>query len=207
VRNFAAASAVAVTMVGAAAAQQYSTPTPELSGIPVDQEPQHKVVFANDAVRVIDARFPPGNMSLKHGHAADHVTIVIASGRDTAEGRARAGRAEFSKGGYSHIVMNPEAGELRLFEVEPLTSGSIAPDPRPLPAHTLELENNRVRIYRIVLASGQSIAGHSHGHGWLGVVVKGSTGVGTYQWHAAGSREAFSNTGTTPLEIVEIEPK
>lgn len=206
-KNVAAAAAFIVSMAALAGAQQYSTPTPELSGIPVEQEPQHKVVFANEAVRVIDARFPPGNMSLKHAHAADHVTIVVASGRENPEGRARIGKAEFTKGGYSHIVMNPEAGELRLFEVEVLTSGSIAPDPRPLPAHTLELENDRVRIYRLVLASGQSMAGHSHGHGWLGVVVKGSSGVGTFQWHPSGSRDALSNTGTLPLEIVEVEPK
>ena len=206
-RILVAASALIFSAVSVLLAQQYSPPTPELSGIPVDQEPQHKVVFANEAVRVIEARFPPGNMSLKHTHAADYVTIIIASGREGPEGRARIGKADFNKGGFSHIVMNPEAGEVRLFEVELLTSGSIAPDPRPLPLHTLELENNRVRIYRLVVAGGQSIAGHSHGHGWLGVVVKGSSGVGTYQWHAAGSRDAFSNTGTLPIEIVEVEPK
>ena len=179
----------------------------ELGAIPVDKEPQHKVVFANEAVRVIDARFPPGNMSLKHAHAADTVSITITSGRDDAEGLARVGRAEFNKGGYSHIVPNPGTGELRFFDVEILTSGSIAPDPRPLPLHTLELENDRVRIYRLVLASGQSMAGHSHGHGWLGVIVKGGNAAGSYQWHQAGSKDALTNTGAAPLEIVEVEPK
>ena len=201
--GFGAALLLAVPSV--AIAQQ--VPSFDPNAIPVDKEPQHKVVFANEAVRVIDARFPAGYVSLKHTHAADNVAITIAPGRDDAEAAARIGRAGFSKGGYSHSVTNSGTSEQRFLDVEILTSGSIAPDPRQLLGHTLELENDRVRIYRVVVANGQSMVGHSHGHGWLAVVVKGGSAAGSYQWHQAGAVSALTNSGTAPLEIVELEPK
>jgi quercetin dioxygenase-like cupin family protein len=202
------AASVALTFVVAITViAQAPAPTFDPNAIPVDKEPQHKIVFTNEAVRVIDARFPPGYVSQKHTHAVDNVAITIAPGRDDAEAVARIGRAGFSKGGYSHTVTNSGTSEQRFLDVEILTSGSIAPDTRQIPAHTLELENDRVRIYRVVVTNGQSIAGHSHGHGWLAVVVKGGAGAGSYQWHAANSVEALSNSGTIPLEIVELEPK
>jgi hypothetical protein len=201
--------ALVLALVSSAGAQQLPPPL-DLAAITVDKEPQHKVVFANESVRVIDARFRPGSMSLKHSHAADTVTIMLTPGRDDAESQSHVGRAEFNKAGFSHIVMNPGKEELRFLDVEILTSGSIATDTRPLPRHTLELENDKVRIYRVVLDTGQSIAGHSHGHGWLSVVVKGGSGPGgngAYSWHPAGSKDALTNTGTGPLEMVELEAK
>ena len=41
------------------------------NAIPVDKEPQHHLVFANDFVRVVDARLPPGYKSLNHTHALE----------------------------------------------------------------------------------------------------------------------------------------
>jgi hypothetical protein len=209
VMKLGAVVALSVTLIVHVVAQQAPSAPPALdpNAIPVDQEPHHTVVFANEAVRVIDARFPPGYVSLKHTHAVDNVAITIAPGRDDAEASARIGRATFSKGGYSHAVTNSGTGEQRFLDVEILTTGSIAPDTRQLPAHTLEFENNKVRIYRVVIANGQSIAGHSHGHGWLAVVVKGGSGAGSYAWHPAASVEALTNGAIAPLEIVELEPK
>jgi hypothetical protein len=202
--------ALVAALVSPVSAQQLPPPL-DLAAITVDKEPQHKVVFANESIRVIEARFRPGSMSLKHAHAADTVTIMLSPGRDDAESQSHVGRAEFNKAGFSHIVTNPGKEELRFLDVEILTSGSIAPDTSSLPRHTLEFENDKVRIYRVVLTSGQSIAGHSHGHGWLSVVVKGGGsgpgGIGAYSWHPAGSKDALTNTGTGSLEMVELEAK
>jgi quercetin dioxygenase-like cupin family protein len=201
------ASAAFVVALSCATAAQQAAPTFDPTAIPVDREPQHRLVFSNEYVRVVDARLPPGYVSLKHTHAADNVTVTIAPGGNDPQSLARIGRAGFAKGGYSHAVTNAGDSEQRFINVEILTSGAAATDDRPLAAHTLELENAKVRVYRVVLSAGQSMAGHSHGHGWLAVTVKGGAGAGAYRWHAAGSAEALTNSGTAPLEIVEIEPK
>src|SRR5262249_49687473 len=149
-------------------------------------EPQHHLVFTNEFVRVIDARLPPGYKSLSHTHAQDNVAITIATGRDTAESLARIGRAGFSTGGYSHVVTNSGPIEMRFIAVELLRgdrSGATAFADEP--AHTLELQNDRVRIYRIKLTPGESLAAHTHSAGWLSVTIKGGQGPGAFQWHAA----------------------
>jgi hypothetical protein len=58
----------------------------------------------------------------------------------------------------------------------------------------------------VTLTPGQSMVGHSHGHGWLSVTIKGGP-PGAFKWHDALSSDALKNSGTSPIEIVEIEPK
>jgi quercetin dioxygenase-like cupin family protein len=195
----------AALVVGAAAVQQ--PPAFDPDAIPVEKEPHHRLVVENGSVRVVDVRLPPGYQSLKHSHLGDNVTITIAPGRDDPDALARVGRVGFSRGRYSHVVTNSAPLEQHYVNVEILTVGAKATDTRALPAHKLELENDRVRIYRVTLNPGQSMAGHSHGHGWLSVAVKGASEPGTFRWHDAGSSEALTNSGAAPLETVEIEPK
>jgi quercetin dioxygenase-like cupin family protein len=196
---------LAAAFLAAAAAQQ--APTFDPDAIPVEKEPHHHLVFTNAFVRVVDVRLPPGYQSLKHSHLGDNVTITIAPGRDDPEGRARVGRVGFSNGRYSHVVTNSGPLEQHYVNVEILTSGAKATDSREIPAHKLELENDKVRVYRVTLASGQSMAGHRHGHGWLAVTVSGAADPGAFVWHDAGASEALSNSGINSLEIVEVEPK
>ena len=201
--KFAANAALTAALLTKVVAPQ----APPLDVVPVDQEPHHKVVFANESIRVIDVRFSSATVSLKHAHPVDTVEITIAPGQDDAEALTHLGRAVFSKGGSSQVVTNTGKTEIQALDVEILTSGATAPEALQLPAHTLEFENNRVRIYRVVVGNGQSMVNHSHGHGWLAVVVKGEAGVGSYQWHRAGTVDARTNGAITPLEIVELEPK
>jgi hypothetical protein len=189
----------------AGAAQQ--PPTFDPDAINVEQEPRHHLVFANEFVRVIDLRMPPGWRSLKHSHVLDNVAVMIDSGRTDPESLARVGRVTFQKASYSHVAGNTAPGEAHFLDIEILTSGAKANETRELAAHTLELENDKVRAYRVTLAPGQSMVGHSHGHGWLTVMVKGTSTPGSFQWHDALSTDAMKNSGTVPLEMVEIEPK
>ena len=175
----------------------------ERVAVPVDQEPHHKVVLKNDFVRVIDATFPAGYVTLNHRHDIDNVAVTISTGRDDAESANRVGRAGFSKGGYSHSVTNSGPGVMRFIDVEILKSDRPASPAMQLPNHTLELENDRVRIYRIKLAAGESLASHTHNAGWLEVTVSGGAGPGTYLWRDA----SVAGPLKAPLEIVEIEPK
>jgi len=180
----------------------------QAESVPVDQEPHHKVVFKNDFVRVIDATFPPGYVTLNHAHALDNVAVTLATGREDAESLARIGRAGFSKGGYSHRVTNPGPAIMRFIDVEILKTDRPSATATQLPNHMLELENERVRIYRVKLGAGESVPAHMHKAGWLEITVKGGAGPGVHVWHGAGDSAALKvSSGEAPLEIVELEPK
>ena len=203
-------AAVLCAVVAALALVTLASPGPQQAqidpnAVPVEKEPQHHLVFKNDFVRVIDARFPPGYKSLSHAHAQDNVAVTISTGRDDAASAARIGRAGFSKGGYSHVVTNSGTIEMRFIDVELMRADKPAAASVPdEPRHKLELENDRVRIYRVKLAPGESFASHKHAAGWLGVTVAGGAGPGTYQWHGAGDGNPL-NSGQSVFEMVELE--
>ena len=202
--KFAATAVLTAALLATVVASQAP---PLHDAMPAGQEPQAKVVFANESIRVLDVRFPPGAVSLKHTHAVDTVEITIAPGQENGEAASPIGKAVFTTSGSSRLVTNPGPTEMRVLDVEILTTGAKAPEALQLPRHTLDFENDRVRIYRLVVGDGESMVNHSHGHGWLAVVVKGEPGAGSYQWHAAGTSDALTNRAIAPLEIVELEPK
>src|SRR5207244_3904668 len=126
-------------------------------------------------------------------------------GRDDAASLARIGRAGFSKGGYSHVVTNSGSSEMRFIAVELLQADNPATASLPdMPGHKLETENERVRIYRVKLAPGESLPAHRHAAGWLAVTVVGGNGPGSYRWNAAGTNDSI-NAIPTALEVVELE--
>jgi hypothetical protein len=196
----------ALCVIVFAAVQLRSQETRSEPSIPVDQEPQHKVVFKNDFVRVIDATLPSGYKTLNHAHDVDSVSVNVATGREGEAGQRGLGRAAFSKGGYSHVVTNSNPAIMRYIVVEIGKSdhpGAVAVQQAN---HTLETENERMRIYRVKLDSGESIAAHSHPAGWVEVVVKGAAGPGPSRWNSAGSSSVMA-AGNAALEVVEIEPR
>jgi hypothetical protein len=173
--------------------------TPE--AVPVDQEPQHKVVYKNDFVRVIDATLPPGYVTLNHRHDIDNVSVMISNGRDGADSSRGIGRAGFSRGGYSHSVTNSGPKAMRFIVVEVLKPERLNTTAVDLPKHTLETENDRVRVYRVKIAAGESVPSHTHASGWLEVTVGGAK-PGSPAWHPSGRNFPLSEG-----EVVEIEPK
>lgn len=180
----------------------------EPSVVPVDQEPHHKVVFKNDFVRVVDATFPAGYVTLNHAHDVDNVAVTISTGREGTASPGTPGRAGFSKGGYAHRVTNSGAGIMRFIDVEVLKTDRPGSAAAQLPNHTLETENDRVRIYRVKLNPGESIPSHAHPAGWIEVHVTGGSGPGSFLWHGAGESVPLkAAAGAGSLEIVEIEPR
>jgi len=184
-----------------------AAPAQQPPAVPVDQEPHHKVVFKNDFVRVIDATFPPGYVTLNHTHEADNVAVMISPGRDGAAAARGIGRASFSRGGYSHTVTNPGPGVMRFIAVEILKPERENAPAAMAPKHVLETENDRVRIYRVRLDAGESLMDHTHPAGWLEVTVTGGTGPGAYAWQSGGQERPLRAGSDAPLEIVELEPK
>jgi hypothetical protein len=176
--------------------------------VPVDQEPQHKLVFKNEFVRIIDATLPPGYVTLNHTHAADSVAVTISNGREGEAALRGLGRAGFSRGGYSHVVTNGGHGVMRYIVVEPVRTDRPNATPASLPGHTLETENDRVRIYRVKLAAGESMEPHTHLAGRVEVTVTGPGGPGSRSWISGGENHPLKvPAGGTALDLVELEPK
>ena len=195
---------VAAVLVGRAA----QTPPLDPAAVPIEQEPRHRLVFANEFVRIIDALLPPLYVSQKHTHTLDNLSVTILSGVDGAQGQARVGFAGFSRGGYSHIITNPNTAPMRFIAVElraPDASG--VGDAIPQPNHTAVLANARVRVSRVKLDAGQSIADHTHQAGFVSVVVRGLEGAGTWKWHSGAEAAGVLAAGAQALEMVEIEPR
>ncbi len=190
----------------AVAAQQ--PPAIDPAAIPIEQEPRHRLVFANEFVRIIDALLPPLYVSQNHTHTLDNVSVTILSGLEGAQAQARVGFAGFSRGGYSHIITNPNTAPMRFIAVElraPDASG--AGEELPQPNHTAVLTNARVRVSRVKLDAGQRIAEHTHQSGFVSVVVRGGDGPGSWKWHGGADAASPLAAGTQALELVEIEPR
>jgi quercetin dioxygenase-like cupin family protein len=202
--------------------------------VPVGEEPRHHVKFQNKYVRVIDAAVPVGDATLFHTHALDNIPVAISGGRLKTEvmggGEARestvaTGTVTWAPGSYSHRISNIGETPLRFIDAEILASPGSVPNAPALdktPGHTLVLENERVRIYRVVLDPGQSTGVHTHvlpgltvavsrGQLWRDVAGRKSqtmlVNAGEFQWHGGPRRYSIRNIGTERFESVDIEWK
>ena len=210
-------------------------PMPAQSPVPIEKEPRHRLKFQNRYVRVFDVLIPPGDTSLFHTHVNDGFSVRLkdASIRDEALGGAsedltvKRGAVSF---GYrpspiTHRVSNIGATPFSNIFVEVLPSTGT-PAGSPLQAlaagQTLVLENERVRVSRLILAPGQSTKLHTHSIRILAVAVsRGKIAVGApgkkartvkfkpgdTQWYEAGAKHSLRNVSSVPFEAVEIELK
>jgi quercetin dioxygenase-like cupin family protein len=205
------------------------------SPVPVEKEPRHRLKFSNQHVRVFNVLIPAGETSLFHIHLYDGLSVRLADAliRDetlagTSEDIAvKRGDVSF---GYrpsplTHRVSTIGNTPFRNIFVELLPSTSKLPavSPQALVAgQTLVLENERVRISRLILAPGQSIEMHTHALQSLGVAVSEGRIVievpgeklrteklkpGDTQWYDGGIKHSLKNAGSAPFEAVEIELK
>jgi hypothetical protein len=183
------------------------------SAVPVEREPQHRPVFENAVVRLLDVVLPPGYVSLFHIHSNDNVSVRLATGPTRvdlpdADGQPSVplvGRVLFNAAmpPYTHRVVNVGTTPIHILDVEILKPRPASPSPAP-PAslrHTLEIDNARVRSHRVTVAAGESLAAHTHPRAWLEVVIEGAR-AGQSRWHTAGTSVAAV---AGPAEIVEIE--
>lgn len=186
---------------------QQSSPTDPVA-VPIEQEPRHRLVFTNEFVRVLDVMLPPLYVSQNHAHTYDNVAVTILPGIDGPQGQARIGFAGYARGGYSHVITNPNTAPMRFIAVElrgPDHSADL--DVVPQGAHRTVLANSKVRISRITLGPGEKLEAHQHAAGYVSVTVRGGEGPGVWKWHPAGEAAATIDPGKFPLEFVEIEPR
>jgi quercetin dioxygenase-like cupin family protein len=213
-----------IVAVAAAAAAMQTSASPRAQSpqapviVPVNEEPHHRPVFANDVVAVLDVRFPPGYTTLFHRHTNDNVSVRIETGPlriDTlattgAPQTAAVGRVVFNSATppYTHRITNLGDTTVRIVDIEVLakTPTRVADRADDLAGHEIVADNARVRLSRVVVPAGQSLVAHGHPRGWLTVVVHGPE-PGSFQWHEAGSSVPALNASVSVLEIVEIDVK
>ena len=187
------------------------------SVVPVEKEPHHRVAFENTWVRVLDVGFPAGVASLFHRHALNNVAIRIVGGTTRADPVGGEGRPQLVPTGrvvyysasppYEHRVVNVGPSAVRILDVELFgaTSAADSSVDDDLARHVVEVENEHVRVTRVQLGPGESLAAHTHRRGWLAVVVAGRK-PGEFAWHLPGSGLSVGQAAH-PVDIVEIEPK
>ena len=209
-------------------------PAPQ-SPVPITNEPRHNLKFQNQYVRMFYVFIPPGETTLFHTHVNDGVGIKLTDAqiRDEVLG-GKADDSFVSRGavGFSHYssplnhrVINIGSTPFRNIFVEVLSTTdkpSNTPSLANVVGHTIVLENDRVRVMRLVLAPGQTVEMHSHALRGIGVAVtEGTISVevpgkksrilnfqpGDYQWHERGTKHSLRNVGSAPFEAIDIELK
>jgi quercetin dioxygenase-like cupin family protein len=202
------------------------------SAVPVEQEPAHHLVLQNDRVRVFHVQLPAGAVSLWHVHTHDGISVRI--GDATIQDESLGGPAktfELRRGAvnfgatpvaYTHRVNNIGTTPFDNVYIELLGgpgagSSNVA---RPAAQRPAEFENERVRVLRRVLAPGEATEMHTHpADAVAAVVMPGTLQVtqadgtirtlepqpGAVLWVAAGTTHALRNTGSAPVEIVDVE--
>src|SRR5215216_3093694 len=135
--------------------------------VPVGSEPRHHLKFENDYVRVFDVIVPQGDATLFHTHANDYAFVSIGDanlvaevlGSKPADLILKDGETRFTKGPITHRVTNVGAAPFRNITIEILSSpgpGGDGKQSHDIPSHQPVLENDRVRVERLVLEPGQS---------------------------------------------------
>ena len=203
------------------------------SPVAVAEEPRHHLKFENEFVRVFDVVVPPGDATLFHVHAKDYAFVSIGDANLKAEILGsqpvdlilKDGEVRFTKGPVTHRVTNISSAPFRNITIEILASPgekSAATQSQAMANRTLVLENDRIRVERVVLEPGQSTGMHEHARSGLAVNVSAGKIVfespgqkaqtvefkpGEFRWHTGAITHKLTNTGKTRFEAVDLEWK
>jgi hypothetical protein len=206
------------------------------TGVLVEQEPHHRIVFQNRYVRIYDAVIPPGDVTLFHIHSCDSVSIAVSGGKAIKEFQGKppirsdvpTGWVGFRKANnapYTHRLTNIGPTPLRFVVPEILSSSGFWGVPAALdtvPGHKYVLENDLVKVYRVSIDPKQSTGVHSHTLPWLRISITQSrisvqtpgkspeileTKPGDYRWYEGRTKDSIENVGSTKYEAVEIQLK
>ena len=202
--------------------------SPAQTAVPVEQDPRHRQVFVNEHIRVLDVTIQPGDATAMHTHVYDSVGIKLTAAQVTVEVQGgsssidvvKRGAVGFSRltGPVTHKVSNTGTTQFRTIVVELLQPARERAAPSPLTTANdgVLVDNDRVRISRVVLLPGQSIERQSYQFPGIRVVVRGelidtgtSRGIkpGDFEWHERGVEYSVKNISAEPFEAVNIELK
>lgn len=203
--------------------------------VPVESTSYHVPVFSNDYVTVLNVFIPPQRESGYHRHSLDSVGVLISDTARTgqvlgAEATVTAlrgnGSANFTNYAREPLVHNVAiTGDVPFHNivVELLRANAhgFAVGTRG-DGYTQVLDNERVRIWRLVLEPGQTAPAISQVAPGVRVVIEGGELAelepgkaerrkaphrGEFYWQDAGATRAVRNVGQTRLELIELEIK
>jgi hypothetical protein len=206
---------------------------PLQNAVPVLKEPRHLVKFENKYVRVIDASVPVGDATLYHTHGIDNVPVAVSGGQLKTQligqvatfSTVATGAVSYARETYTHQITNVGNTHVRFIDAEILASPGGSANVPPLEnvtGKTLEIDNGRVRVYRLILEPGQSTGLHTHKLSRLSVIVsKGKVAIespkqksqvvnfnsGNFRWQQGETTQTIRNIGTSRFEMIDIEWK
>lgn len=199
--------------------------------VPIEQDHHHKIVFSDQALRVLEVRVPQGEETLDHMHRYDITTVCIdcaqtrtrLPGQPYGEIRPRkAGGfliAEYAGKPAAHAVKNVGTGLYRLVGVENVRlSGWTTATPLAEQAGTvLSQESRAFRVYDVQAEPGKAPTQHTHPSPTVVVLDKGdvAVGIGKDSKHLAkpgewmlvpaGRQHTITSQGEAASHLVEIE--
>lgn len=225
---------IASLLVSLAAAQTPTAQTTAPGARDVEYASYHVPVFSNDYVTVLNVFIPSKRESGYHRHSLDSIAVLMSDSTRTnqtlgAEPIAREiqprGTVTFTpyaSGPLVHTVAVQGDPPFHNIVVELLDAkpSGFSPGTRGRP-YTLVLDNERARVWRLVLEPGQTAAAITQAAPGVRVVVDGgelaeidgdwerrkAPRSGELYWQEAGGTRAVRNVGTARIELVEIELK
>jgi len=204
------------------------------SPVEISGEPRHHAKFENEFVRIWDVTVPAGDATLWHAHRNDNVVVILGGanlrietvGAAPTEVEWKFGDVKFGKATYVHRAMNVGTTPFHNLTIEllksPLGSQRLSTQTGQT-SHQPVLENERVRVYRLSLAPGESTGVHTRLPSGLGVAITageievttdGKTKpdhlklpAGDARWRSGPVIHSIKNVGKTRFEAVDIELK
>lgn len=200
------------------------------SPVAVSDEPRHHLKFENQYTKVFDVVVPPGDATLFHTHSNDYVFISIGAadlnaqvmGADAAPLPLKDGETRFTKAPIIHRIENKGAAPFRNITIEILRSSGAPDSIEEIAGHTVVIDNERVRVERLILEPGQTTGLHKHTLPGLGVAVSGGNVViespgqkaqtvelkaGDFRWRDGATTHSIKNIGKSRFEAIDVEWK
>jgi len=203
--------------------------------VEIEAEALHSIQLVNSVVRVYEALIPPGAQTLFHTHRYSGVGIDMTTARLIIEKVGAEPSSFTTKAGdifpanapepYIHRVTNAGETAYRAIVAELLQAPRVSPVSATVAdtsTYKLELENDHVRVFRLVLAPGEIAPRHTLSASSLTVTLSGgqisiaspgaaprfvSVAPGVLEWHADPMTASVQNIGASTYESVYFEWK
>jgi len=200
----------------------------------VDLAPYHVPAFSNELVSVLNVFIPPQRESGYHRHSLDSVGVLLSDTERTGQvlgaeptvtpprGRGSVNFTNYAREPLVHSVVNTGEAPFHniVVQLRGPDPGGFAPGTRG-EGYTQLLDNERVRVWRLVLEPGQAAAAITQTAPGVRVVIDGGELVeidegrergmaphsGEVFWQEAARTRAVRNVGATRIDLVEIELK
>ncbi len=203
--------------------------------VPIENEPMHRLKFENEFVRVFDVLIPRGMSTKFHVHRYDGVSVRVSNAQlidEPITGEKEPYEIKYGETSFAarsspetHRVVNSGKSDFRTIFIEILATKD-APTVGPFPIlsenHLVLIDNERVRVNRLVLKPGESSKLHTHRMHGLGLVIYDSkieistadgtkrtleSKAGDFVWQNAGTTHRIKNIGSKVFEAIDLELK